>query len=238
MGGLARTVEVGPVKLAFREWGDPTGVPIVLLHALGETAADWEPIAARLADTFHVYALDLRGHGGSDRATHYSIDAMRDDVCAFMDTLGLAGAHLIGHSLGGMVGYLVAAKRPDLVGRLVLEEAPAPLPIDPPRGAPVRPAGPLAVDWAAVVALYAQRDRPEPHWLDALDSVSAPTLLVCGGPASVLPQEQFLVIADRITDSLLVTIPSGHDVHARRPDDFIAAVVEFLELSAPPAIDC
>ncbi|WP_163510862.1 alpha/beta fold hydrolase [Fodinicola acaciae] len=235
--GLARTVEVGPVKLAFREWGDPAAAPVVLLHALGDTAADWETVATRLADSFHVFAIDLRGHGGSDRATHYSIDGMRDDVCGFLDALGLAGAHLVGHSLGGMVGYLVAAKRPDLVGRLVLEEAPAPVPVDPPRGEPARPAGPLEVDWAAVVALYAQRDQPDPCWLDALDRVSAPTLLVCGGTASTLPQEQFLLIAERIADSLLVTIPSGHDVHATRPDDFAAAVLEFLELSAPPVID-
>jgi pimeloyl-ACP methyl ester carboxylesterase len=201
----------------------------VLLHALGESAADWTAVAAELAADRHVYALDLRGHGDSDRTNDYSFESMRDDVCGFMDALGLGKVDLVGHSLGGIVAYLVAAHRRDLVGRLVLEEVPPPLPVEPPRGRPVRPDEPFSYDWAAVEAVYAQRDRPDPAWLAALGEIVAPTLLVCGGSTSPLPQDQFGQLADQVSDCLMVTIPAGHLVHASRPADFTAAVVEFLE---------
>jgi len=67
-----------------------------------------------------VVALDLRGHGRSEWADTYTASAMADDVVAAIESLHLAPSHLVGHSMGGMVALLVAARRPDLVDRLVV----------------------------------------------------------------------------------------------------------------------
>lgn len=61
-----RSVDVGGVRLAFRVSGPPGAQPLVLLHALGEDATDWDGVAPALAASRRVYALDLRGHGRSD----------------------------------------------------------------------------------------------------------------------------------------------------------------------------
>lgn len=134
------TVTVNGVRLAYQAAGAEGGPPVVLLHALGERAADWERVRDALARDRHVYALDLRGHGLSDRPAQYSPELMRDDVLGFLDALGLDSVDLVGHSLGGVVAYLVAAEQPRRVGHgFVLEDAPAPLPRI--SAAPVRPEG-------------------------------------------------------------------------------------------------
>src|SRR5262249_61277006 len=83
--------------------------------------ADWQPVAGRFDERFHVFAFDLRGHGDSDWPGEYSFQLMRDDVAAALDGLGLGDVTLVGHSMGGGVAFAVAMSRPDLVGRLIVE---------------------------------------------------------------------------------------------------------------------
>ncbi|WP_078843509.1 alpha/beta fold hydrolase [Streptomyces albus] len=220
---VARTTGV---RLAYRTAGDPGAPPLVLLHALGETSADWEAVAARFARHWHVHAPDLRGHGRSDWPGDYAVEAMRDDVLGFLDALRLGRVDLIGHSLGGVVGYLLAAAHPDRVARLVLEDVPAPLPREP---APfTRPDGPLPFDWAAATAVRRRMDRPDPRWWDRLRDITAPVLAVAGGPQSPVPQDRIGLMAERIRDFRTVTVPAGHLVHATRPAEFTEAVLRFL----------
>lgn len=89
---------VTTVNLAFRGYGAADKPPLVLLHALGEDAGTWDDIAPALADHWRVLALDLRGHGDSDRAAEYSLARMQDDVSAFLDRHGLDHVTLVGHS--------------------------------------------------------------------------------------------------------------------------------------------
>lgn len=126
-----RSVDVGGVRLAFRVSGPPGAQPLVLLHALGEDASDWGRVAPALAASRRVYALDLRGHGRSDWPGTYTLDLMRADVDRFLDALGLGPVELIGHSMGGIVAYLLAQHRPARVRRLVLEDVSAPRPRSP-----------------------------------------------------------------------------------------------------------
>jgi pimeloyl-ACP methyl ester carboxylesterase len=56
-----RLVPAGGIRLAYRESGPASAPPLLLLHALGENSADWDRVAAALAESWHVYALDLRG---------------------------------------------------------------------------------------------------------------------------------------------------------------------------------
>ena len=104
--GLARLVQAGGVRLAYRTWGPVEAPPVVLLHALGEQSPDWGPVAAALASSWHVYAPDLRGHGASDWPGSYTIEQLTRDLAAFLDALDLDHVVLGGHSVGGPPAYL------------------------------------------------------------------------------------------------------------------------------------
>ncbi|MCT9088706.1 alpha/beta hydrolase [Streptomyces sp. ASQP_92] len=222
-----RTVTVGGLRLAYRVWGDESAPPLVLVHGRGGDSRDWEVIAGRLAATRRVYALDLRGHGLSDWPGGYSFEAFRDDLRGFLTELGLAGADLVGHSMGGAAAALLAEDEPGLIGRLVLEETPPLFPLKPPRGPAERPTGELNFDWAVVPAIDAQLNDPDPSWRGRFAAIAAPTLVVAGGPASHVDQKKLAWMASRIPDARLVTIDAGHLVHAERPAEFLGALADF-----------
>jgi len=221
-----RSVDVSGVRLAFRIWGPPDAPPLVLLHALGEDATDWEVVVPTLARSRRVYALDLRGHGRSDWPGDYSLELMQADVLQFLDTLGLGPVDLIGHSLGGIVAYLLAENHPQRVSRLVLEDVPVPRPRE--KTTPTRPDGVLTFDWEMVSAVRRQIDVPDPRWLERLSQITAKTLVLAGGPQSHVPQDGVAELARRIPGGRVVTIPVGHLIHHAAPELFIEAVSAFL----------
>lgn len=208
--------------------GEEDAPPAVLLHCLGEDGEDWRGVVGRLAGTHRVYALDQRGHGLSDWPGEYGFARWRDDAIGFLQALGLERVALIGHSLGAVAALLLAADRPELVDRLVLEEVPPPVPADPPQEVPEQPDGPQPFDWHAKAAVVAERNAPDPAWWDAPAKVTAPTLVI-GGGSSHIPQDHLAGLAERIPDARLVTVEgAGHLVHEERPGEFLAAVTSFL----------
>lgn len=221
-----RTVDVGEVRLAYRVSGPPGAPPLVLLHALGEDSTDWDGVAPVLARERRVYAVDLRGHGRSDWPGVYSLELMRADVLRFMDTLGPSRVDLVGHSMGGIVAYLLAEEQPQRVLRLVLEDVAVPRPREP--TTPSRPPGELAFDWEMVLAVRKQVDTPDPVWLERLGRITARTLVVGGGSGSHVPQGGVAEFARRIPGSRVITVPVGHLIHAMDPQAFLAAVAPFL----------
>jgi pimeloyl-ACP methyl ester carboxylesterase len=224
-----RTVQANGISLAYRVWGPQDAEPLVLLHARGADGANWADIAPALAaGPRRVYAPDLRGHGRSDWPGGYAYETMRDDIHAFLAALGIHRADVVGHSLGGAVAYLLAQHSPGLVRRLVLEDVPAPFPLDPPRPAAERPGGDLPYDWAMILATDEQRNAPNPMWWDHMGRITMPTLLIGGGPASPIPQEQIAALAELLPGARHITVDAGHLVHEARPEEFLAAVTEFL----------
>ena len=221
------TVDVGGVRLVCQVWGQESAPPLVLLHALGEDSTDWAEVMPALVRGRRVYALDLRGHGRSDWPGEYSLELMRADVLRFLDVLGLGTVDLIGHSMGGVVAYLLAQERPERVGRLVLEDVPVPRPRE--KTTPARPDGELTFDWDMVSAIRRQIDTPDPAWLEGLSRITSDTLVLAGGPGSHVPQDGIAELARRVPGGRVVTIPVGHLIHSEAPQAFTEAVCAFLD---------
>ncbi|MEV7403483.1 alpha/beta hydrolase [Streptomyces sp. NPDC091267] len=221
------SVQAGGIRLAYRVWGDPSAPPVVLVHGRSGDSSTWTRIAEELAAEHRVYALDFRGHGLSDWTGRYSFELFRDDLHAFLEARNLSGATVIGHSLGGAAAYLLAERQPGLIGRLVIEEAPPPFPLDPPRGHVERPEGELGFDWPVVPSTNAQLNEPDPAGRERLGEITAPTLIIGGGPTSQIDQEDLAWMARQIPDCTFVTIDAGHLVHTERPEEFLAALRSF-----------
>ena len=151
---------------------------------------------------------------------------MRDDVMGLLDHLGLGEVVLVGHSMGAVVAYLVTIARPDLVARLIVEDASPPFP----RNRPVQgePEGPLEFDWPVVPAIVNQVNAGDPETWDLLTTITPPTLIIAGGPESHIPHAQLEAAASRIPTCTLITIPAGHHIHTARPKDFRESVLAWL----------
>lgn len=217
-------LRVGEVTLAYDVHGD--GPPLVLVHGLGERASSWEPVRGALAARFTTYAVDVRGHGDSDWGDAYGHDAIEADLCAWLDALGLRDVVLVGHSMGGSIGFRIATHRPDLVARLVVEDVIPPFPRT--RAVPERPAHPIDFDWAAVPALMTEASTYDEGAWDELTRIIAPTLVVSGGARSHLPAELVADVVRRIPDCSLATVDAGHHVHRRAPEQFVETVLTWL----------
>ncbi len=110
------------VRLAYVDFGG-TGPGLLMLHGLMGRATTWYQTAEWLTPHFHVVGLDQRGHGLTDKPDHaYTRDDYVGDAIAAIEGLGLGPAVLIGHSMGALNSWATAAKRPDLVRGLVIEE--------------------------------------------------------------------------------------------------------------------
>ena len=108
------------VRLAYVELGNPAGRPLLLLHGYTDSSRVWTILAPYLAG-HRVLIPDQRGHGGSDApACCYAMSAFAEDARLFLDALRVERAMVVGHSLGSMVGQVLAAEHPARVERLAL----------------------------------------------------------------------------------------------------------------------
>ncbi len=97
------------------------GPPLLLVSGLGGVASYWEPNIAALTQHFTVIRYDHRGCGASTKSEgRYTVEGMADDLVLLMNKIGLERASLLGHSTGGAIGQILAARTPDRVDRLVL----------------------------------------------------------------------------------------------------------------------
>lgn len=110
-GGELEVVEHGPRKAS----------PIVLIHCFTCAINWWDKVIPTLDRDHRVVAIDLLGHGGSEKpASGYSIENQADLVAQALGQLGVSHAEVVGHSLGGPVTIALAEQSPQLVDRLVL----------------------------------------------------------------------------------------------------------------------
>ncbi len=109
------------VKLSYVESGSKDAPVIIFLHGATDSSHSWSSTTPYLANTYHTYALDQRGHGDSDKPAYgYTIPQMAEDVIAFMDHEKITQAVIVGHSMGSLTAHQIASVYPDRVSKLVL----------------------------------------------------------------------------------------------------------------------
>ena len=223
---------VGGSEFGFLVAGEgKESVPVLLLHAIGETSESWMHFLSRWGRRGGLaYALDLRGHGRSVWSGPYGLETFARDVLGFMDAMDLSVVDVVGHANGGLVGCLVAARAPERVRKLVLEDVGIPYPREP--VVLEKPAVPLDFDWDLVARVRALVDNPDSRWASWAATIQADTLVVAGGPSSCVPQEHVGEMAGTIPGAQLVTIAGGHTVHASRPEHFSDEVIAHLTAEA------
>ena len=217
----------GGPTVNYREWGRPDGAVVLLLHGLTASGRSWQNVAPVLGENFRVVAPDARGHGGSQWMRDYSFELMRDDVVKFMEQLGILAAIVMGHSMGALTAYELAATRPELIRLLVLEEMPPPDPANPPEPIPQRRDPSASYDWRAVIAVNRWRNAPPPEWWELASKIQANTL-VLGAAESSLRQSRVEELSRRIPNATFATMNCTHDGHEERPSEFLIPVQPFI----------
>ena len=230
---------------------------MIALHAHWMEGSTFAPLAEALESEWRVIALDQRGHGYSDHTQSYEREDYLRDLDALFDHLGSEEAVLLGNSLGGINAVQYAARRPERVRALIIEDI----------GLEVPPEMPPVLHWAGVFGsrteLEAQvgaRMLPylqdsfrateggwrlafEPremvmseaamggsYWADWL-ATPCPALVVRGSDSRVTTAEHATEMATKRPNTQLSTLPGGHVVHRDSAASFAATVQEFLRTS-------
>lgn len=123
MGAQIKTIETRyeTARIHYMESGK--GEPLILVHSIGQSLYTFRNIFHKLALNYRVIALDLAGHGYSDRPYIFEYSAADHAECIirFMDAMGIESAHFFGFSMGAGYVLELARQHPERVGRLVLE---------------------------------------------------------------------------------------------------------------------
>lgn len=245
---MTRITSRDGVELALHELGDPQGSPVVMVHGFSSSAkrnwldAGWD--AALATAGLRGVALDLRGHGDSDRPrTGYDVARFLDDVEVVLAETGLERPGYLGYSMGARLGWRVGARRPDAFSSFVLAGLPAGDPFQGLDTGAAREAiaGGRPATGAAgfVVKLATALPENDPDALIALASEvaetafepadgapSAPTLLLTGERDDHAPDTASLV--PLLADGRFEPIPGRNHLNAITSRAFKAAATAFL----------
>jgi pimeloyl-ACP methyl ester carboxylesterase len=116
------------LRLHFWDWGLDDKPALILVHGGLDHARNWDWVARCLREHFHVYAIDLRGHGNSQWAPGalYSVGEHVLDLSALADIVNAFPIYLVGHSLGGIVSLCYSGIYPDRVKKVISIEGMGP----------------------------------------------------------------------------------------------------------------
>lgn len=117
-------ITVNGLRLHYLDWGNGSKPPFIMLHGISRVAHQFDHIAPHFRDSYHVMAIDMRGHGDSAWSPEgaYLVEDYVKDLEAFADQLHLSGLTLLGNSTGGRVVQVYAGLHPDRVKRLIAED--------------------------------------------------------------------------------------------------------------------
>lgn len=231
-----------------------SGQALIALHAHWMEGQTFAPLARALAPEWRVIVLDQRGHGHSDHASTYTRGDYLDDLQGLFAHLGLERAVLLGNSLGGVNAYQFAARHPQNVRALIIEDI----------GAVIADDTSFALAWSGTFKTRndleerigsrflpylkdsirsvpdgwrlafdpdemaaSQKAVNGDHWEDWL-ATTCPALLLRGKQSRVTTQQHMEEMATRRPHTLLRTLEGGHVIHFDNLPGFIANVREFL----------
>ena len=252
-------VSVDGRVLSYLDFGG-SGRVLFALHGHFQEGRTFTRLARALAPDWRVIALDQRGHGFSDRPA-IGADSTADfspagyvaDAAEVLRRLDLGPATVLGHSLGGLVAFQLAAEHPELVNALIIEDVGAEVDRDlsycldwphraPTRGDLVRELGEAARFLTDAIREYPDgwglAFRPQDmvtsggqnkgeRWAAWL-ATDCPALLFHGLRSPTLSAELARQMVERRPNTRLVELDTGHTVHESDPDGFTGAVREFL----------
>jgi pimeloyl-ACP methyl ester carboxylesterase len=238
-------IQLGDVNTWYAEQGE--GEPLVLFHPGGADSRAFEMSnLAGLAERYHTYRFDRRGHGRTaDVPGPISYQQMADDSIAFIETVVGGPAYLLGHSDGAPVALLVARTRPDLVRRLVFSAGvyshegwlPGVLDLDEEATeflsgwyAEVSPDG--REHWDEVSAKLHRMHLEEPTLTPAdLARIETPTLLMFADDDEVEPAHIHTMHRSMPNAQLAIVPGTGHGLLGDKPDLCNRMIIDFLEES-------
>lgn len=156
------------LKLHFWDWGQDGKPSLILVHGGLDHARNWDWVARDLREDYHVYALDLRGHGNSAWATGapYSIAEHVLDLSALLDIIDDFPVYLVGHSLGGVITLLYSGIYPDRVRKAISIEG-----VGPPRSHRIH--GPASERMRSWIESIRDIERRTPRSYESLDTAVA-----------------------------------------------------------------
>ena len=215
-------VFVNGIRLSYEQSGE--GRPLVLLHGNGEDHTIFDEAVEILSGRFTCYAIDSRGHGGSDPVDELHYEDMAADLLAFLDALDLKHVALCGYSDGGIVA-LIAARWTDRIADLVV------------CGANTRP---RALKRRAYLdILWEHRRSPniyntvmlrEPH-IPASDLVAITArTLVAAGSRDIIREQNTRFIAETIPGAKLLILPGeDHGSYIVHSEKIAQIILEYCQ---------
>lgn len=233
------------------------GKPMIALHGHWMGGSDFAMLAEDLAPEWRVIALDQRGFGETDHAARHSMPAYVSDVEALLDHLSITGpVPVIGHSFGGIVAYHFAAKHPERVSAMIIEDIGVNIQDD---------SSPYVASWGGVFRLReALEERLGPrlspylqnsihrlpqgwalnfdpaeflaseqatngnHWNIWLQSQCS-ALVVSGSESRICDATELRAMAERRSGTKFAQLYAGHSVHIDARKEFAELLRQFLK---------
>lgn len=216
-------VKVNGINMHYEVFGE--GKPIILIHGNGENYKIFDKLIEKLQPKFKVYAIDSRCHGESEDTPEISYSLMTDDVIAFIKAFNIEKPILYGFSDGGIIGLMIAIKRPQILSKLIIS------------GAQLNPQGAkrysILLDEMnylftrnKLVKLMLKEPNIE---VEDLKKIKIPVHVIAG-QKDLIKYKHTKLIADSIPNSTLKIIPNeDHGSYIVNSDKIYDVIREYIE---------
>lgn len=234
--------------LDLRVCANGTGLPILMLHDIGDSAVVFEHLTSAVCQVRReLVAVDLPGCGHSDPPREDGLAATVDHLLQYLPKLSEEPLDLVGHGFGGYLAASLAARAPDRIGRLILVD-----PLLPPRSGPKAKSrmsmgmavngafttlrrGKLRQNLAGLGRARATLDElaeADPQWWASLSRITAPTLVLGNSDGDVGERAVLDQLAAAIPHAGRDTVVGGRRPHVSSPTDFIGRILDFVDRSS------